>query len=103
MNDDERLDVPQAEDTAHDSVDLHNAVSFLGLVFLLEHSQTKSNKQVGPSPEAQVTTKSKEASLSRRAAEPLVGEVFGGKSEENGVGEELASGQADGLSGTGVR
>lgn len=103
MNDDECLDVPQAENTAHDSVDLHDAISFLGLVFLLEHSEAESNKQVGPSPEAQVPTKSKEASLSRSTAEPLVGEVFGRQGEEDSVRKELASGKTDGLGGTGVR
>ena len=91
MNDDECLDVLQAEDTAHDSVDLHDAISFFGLVFLLEHSKAESNKQVGPSPEAQVSTKGEKAGLSRSAPEPLVGEVFRREGEENGVGQELAS------------
>ena len=35
-------------------------------------------------------------------AEVLVGEVWGGEGEEDGVGEEVAGCEADGLGGRGV-
>jgi len=103
MDDDESLDVLEAQNATHDSVDLHDAVSFLGLVFFLEQSEAESNKEVCPSPEAEIAAQCKETMLSRNAAEPLVGKVLGRESEEDGVGEELASGKTNGLSGTGVR
>jgi hypothetical protein len=102
VDDDECLDVLQAEDATHDSVDLHDAVSFLGLVFLLEQSETESDEEVCPSPEGKVAAQSKKTGLFRDAAEPLVGKVLRGEGEEDGVGEKLAGSKAYGLSGTGV-
>jgi hypothetical protein len=102
VDDDECLNVLQAEDTTHDSVDLHDAVSFLGLVFLLEQSEAESDKEVCPSPEGEVSAQSKETGFFGNAAEPLVGKVLGGECEEDGVGKELAGSKTHSLSGTGV-
>ena len=103
MDDDECLDVLQAENTTHDSVDFHDAISFFGLVFLFEESKAEGHNQVCPSPEAEIAAEGKKTGVSRSAAEPLVGKVLRRQGEENGVGKELAGGQAYGLSGTGVR
>ena len=102
MDNDKSLDVLEFEDTSHDLVDFDDAVLFLGLVFLFQESQTKRYKNVHPAPESEVAAECKQAGVQCCGAKVLVCKVLGGKGQEDGVGEELASCQADRLRGTGI-
>jgi hypothetical protein len=99
VDDDEDLDVAQLHDAAHDLVDVHNAVLFFRALLTLEERETKSHGKVRPAPENEISIQSKEASLLRRAAEVLVGEIRTAESEEDSIAEELASSEADCLCG----
>jgi hypothetical protein len=102
VDDDEALNVLQLQNTPHGAVNLSNAIAVLVAVFAFHDCQSKRDYQICPPPEAQVAVELHDAGLCRSAAEPLVRKVFGVEGQEDGVGEELACGQADGLRGRGV-
>lgn len=95
----ESLYVLQFQNATHDSVDSHDGVLLLGAVLFLENSKAESDDYVGPTPESEVAAEGEKAGVERSGAEPFVGEVGRGQGEKDGVGEELAGCQADGLRG----